>query len=100
MESYEKILKLAIQGKLPKNMSEDNFPDIDIFVELYQSGFIDAIDASSLDGKAYLNPKITFKGREYYDGLEHTPNSTMTTNKNEAKKVFISYVRENSDEVD
>ena len=100
MKSYEKILKLAIQGKLPKNISEDNFPDIDIFVELYQSGFIDAIDASSLDGKAYLNPKITFEGREYYDGLEHAPNNTMNTNKNEAKKVFISYVHENSDQVD
>ena len=61
MKSYEKLLKLAIDGELPKNISEDDFPDIDIFVELYNRGFIDAIDASTLDGKAYLNPKITFE---------------------------------------
>jgi len=100
MKRYEKILRLAIDGKLPKNISEDNFPDIDIFVELYQRGFVDAIDASSLDGRVYLNPKITFDGREYFNGLEDTQKNTMTTNKNGAKKVFISYVRENSDEVE
>lgn len=100
MKSYEKLLKLAIDGELPKNISEDDFPDIDIFVELYNRGFIDAIDASTLDGKAYLNPKITFEGREHYDSLERTTAQPMTTNKNNTKKVFVSYVRENSDEVD
>ena len=100
MKSYAKILKLAIEGELPKNISKGNFPDIDIFVELYQRGFIDAIDASSFDGIAYLNPKITFEGREYYNSIERTTTQPMTTNKNKTKKVFISYVRENSDEVD
>jgi len=100
MKSYEKILKLAINGELPKNISEDDFPDIDIFVELYNRGFIDAIDASTLDGKAYLNPKITFEGREYYNSLYRTTTQSMTRHKKETKKVFVSYVRENSDEVD
>lgn len=99
MKSYEKLLKLAIDGKLPKNISEDDFPDIDMFVELYNRGFIDAIDASTLDGKAYINPKITFEGREYYNSLERTTTQPMTNSKKETKKVFISYVRENYDKV-
>jgi hypothetical protein len=80
MINHKKILKLAIDGKLPKNISKDNFQDIDIFEELYDRGLIKAIDASSLSGKAYLEPKITLKGREYYESLKP----------NQGQIVFIS----------
>ncbi len=88
MKNHKKILRLAIEGKLPKNISEDNFPDIDIFEELYDRGFIKAINASSNDGKAFLNPKVTFEGREYYEGLETNQKNT----------VFISCGQQTEDE--
>jgi hypothetical protein len=77
MKKHKKILKLAIEGKLPKNISEDTFPDIDIFEELFDRELIKASDISSTGGKAYINPKITLKGREYYETLKPTRNKTV-----------------------
>lgn len=88
MINHKKILKLAIEGNLPKNISKDNFPDIDIFEELYDRGFVKAIDASSLAGKAFLEPKITLEGREYYESLKQNQNQS----------VFISCGQQTNDE--
>jgi len=100
MKKHKEILQLAIEGKLPNKISEDDFPDIDIFDELYQSGLIKAIDGSTFDGKAFINPKITLEGREYYEELKQKTAQPITINKSESEKVFISYVRENFKEVD
>jgi len=69
MVNHKKILKLAIEGKLPKYISEDNFLDIDIFKELYDRGFIQAVDAGGFSGKGYSDPEITSEGRAYYESL-------------------------------
>lgn len=59
------ILDLAAQGKLPESVDSASNLSITAVQELVDAGYLKAIDASSFDGVAYMEPKITLTGREY-----------------------------------
>jgi len=64
MKEYHRILDLASKGALPDRIDENSEIPIPIIRELVQANYLTAIDASSFDGTAYLNPQITVSGRE------------------------------------
>lgn len=64
-EEHLNILEAAEKGELPETLDSSSGINIDIFQELYESGLVKAIDASSFGGAVYINPKITMEGREY-----------------------------------
>jgi hypothetical protein len=76
MKEHEHILYLAAQGKLPDTVDSTSEPSFTLVQELVDAGYLKAIDASSLDGMAYLNPRITMAGRQYLDQLREGPAST------------------------
>lgn len=65
MKDHEHALYLAARGKLPGTIDSASFPSVTVVKELVEAGYLKAIDASSMDGAAYLNPRITMAGREY-----------------------------------
>ncbi len=65
MTEYEHVLRLAVRGKLPKTIDSGTRPSFTIVQELIEAGHLKAIDASSHDGPAFLEPRITMTGREY-----------------------------------
>ena len=65
MDEHLNILSLATQGKLPDSIDNSSNISVAIVRELVEIGFLNAIDASTNDGDAYLDPRITLAGREY-----------------------------------
>jgi hypothetical protein len=70
MKEHQIILDLAAQGKLPDNIDGDSHISVSIIRELIDAGYLKAIAASSFDGNAYINPRITLAGRDYLDELK------------------------------
>lgn len=60
---------MAQNGKLPEQIDEYTEPSFNLVRELVEEGYLDAIDASSMDGYAYINTRITLPGREYLEKL-------------------------------
>lgn len=73
LKEHERILDLAAQDKLPETIDSASFPTVHVVQELIDAGYLKAVDASSFDGAAYLNPKITLAGREYLAHLKEEP---------------------------
>lgn len=71
MDNILEILKLAEKNELPERIGKDSIISIDLIKELVNSGYLDAIDASSFDGASFIKPKITLEGREYLLELEN-----------------------------
>lgn len=65
MKDHLDILELAARGNLPERLDSSSTLTISVVQELIDAGLLKAIDASSSDGLAYLEPKITLAGREY-----------------------------------
>jgi hypothetical protein len=65
MTGHEHALYLAARGRLPETIDSASYPSVTVVQELIEAGYLKATDVSSLDGAAYLNPKITLAGREY-----------------------------------
>lgn len=63
------ILEMAAQGKLPDRIDATSDLPVAIIKQLVNAGYLDATDASSCEGVAYLDPEITLAGREYLDEL-------------------------------
>jgi hypothetical protein len=63
---------LAARGALPDQINEESELPIAVVRELIEGGCLQAIDASSFDGDAYLNARITLKGREYLRKLQRS----------------------------
>ena len=70
MKEHINILELAVNDGLPKAVDENSTVSLEAFKELYDAGYIDALDVSDLNGHAYKNPKITIEGREYLSQLK------------------------------
>ncbi|MCW8925690.1 MAG: hypothetical protein OQJ84_05480 [Xanthomonadales bacterium] len=70
MEEHTTILRQLLNEELSRDVDESSV-DMDIFEELIDAGFISAINVCSDDGRGYLEPKITFNGRQYLQ--EHSP---------------------------
>lgn len=69
MKEHIEILKMAVNKTLPKDIDVRSSISLDAFKELYDAGYIDALDVSDLSGHAYKDPKITIQGREYLSEL-------------------------------
>lgn len=69
MEEHKLILEQLSKNEFPEEIGEMEFPLIKIFKELYEQGYVTAIDASSCDGDAYLDPRITISGRKFLSEL-------------------------------
>lgn len=65
VEQHLYVLDLAARGSLPELVDASSELNLIVVRELVEAGYLSAIDASSHDGYAYLNPRITFSGREY-----------------------------------
>jgi hypothetical protein len=78
LEKHEYALSLAANEKLPDNISTSSRPSAAVIRELVDAGLIKAIDASSMDGPAYLNPQITLAGRQYLAQLREQINPIPT----------------------
>jgi hypothetical protein len=70
MQEHFRILDLASRSALPEEIDEQSELPIAVVRELVDAGYLQAIDASSMDGDAYLNPRITLPGREYLRQLQ------------------------------
>jgi hypothetical protein len=69
MKQHLMILEMAAQGKLPDKIDTTSDLSVTSVEQLVDAGYLTATDASSCDGAAYLEPKITLAGREYLDEL-------------------------------
>ena len=79
------VLELAERGELPDRIEDDSVVPVSIVKELYQSGLLDAIDASSLDGPRYMEPRINVQGRGYLKMLRQHHHEASPRGK--AKKI-------------
>ena len=64
MSKYYELLKSANNNNLPTQIDERSGIVLNIFRELFQAGFLSAIDASSSDDLCYLDVRITSSGRQ------------------------------------
>jgi hypothetical protein len=71
MKEHIRILELGARGTLPEEIDEHSDISISVVRELVEAQFLTAIDASSVDGVAYINPRITLAGRDYLRKLQN-----------------------------
>ena len=64
------ILRQAADGTLPARIDSESPVPVQAVRDLRSSGYLEAIDASSLGGPAFLDSRITITGREYLRVLE------------------------------
>jgi hypothetical protein len=69
-EDHVRILELAARGALPDQIDEQSELPIAVVRELVEAGCLQALDSSSMDGDAYLEPRITLKGRQFLRQLQ------------------------------
>lgn len=86
------ILKSVECGDLPDKIDSNSDIDINLFKELYDADLVDAIDSTSFDGPAYLNPKITFTGREY---LKNQESGGVSKNDDLPEKITLAWLFHN-----
>lgn len=100
MKEHQRILELAAEGKLPETIDGTSDLAIDIVKELIDAGHLKALDASSFDGEAYLEPKITLAGREYLGQLTDRKRQTKVQEDRSGVRLFISHSSRDSALVD
>ncbi len=91
MEKHMRILELAAKGSLPEKIDSTSDLPIEVVQELVDAGHLKAIDASSLDGIAYIKPKITLAGREYLSELTSRKKGDHMQTDQLAIRLFISH---------
>jgi hypothetical protein len=80
MIEYELILEQLENNSYRSCVDERKDLDFDIFKQLFDANLVSATDASADDGGYFLNPKITFKGREHLKNIKNpTPNQHAPT---------------------
>jgi hypothetical protein len=70
LQEHLKILKLAVEGKLPYRIDEQSGVELHIVKELVDLDLLKALDASDTQHISFLEPSITIPGREYLMKLE------------------------------
>lgn len=83
-----KVLEMAERGELPDRIVGNSVVPFSIVKELCDSGFLDATNATSYDGPAYIDPRINVSGREYLKILKQQHHEASTRGK--AKKIGVS----------
>jgi len=102
MEEHRRILELAEAGDLPASIDSTAGVDLNIFVELYEAGMIECADASTLTAPAYLNPRITLRGREYLSSLRKRSTALLIPEAPDRRgavqlRLFISHTSSDAD---
>jgi len=91
MKQHLIILELAAQGKLPEKIDSASHLSVTVVRELIDAGYLKAIDASSLEGIACIQPKITLAGREYLARHRNrTEGKEMQANKYEQRPLDLA----------
>jgi hypothetical protein len=96
MKEHLIVLDLAAQGKLPENIDSASHVSVAVVQELVDDGYLKAIDASSLDGLAYMKPRITLTGREYLAQLKEKVEGKQMEAKRQ-KEASLDSATNNSD---
>lgn len=100
MKEHQKILEMSVENRLPKTIDNRTNLSLDIVQELVEGGYLKAIDASSLDGIAYLNPKITLSGRKFLEQLRLREGSNAENMSTNNIRLFISHSANDHDFVE
>ncbi|MGV3606072.1 MAG: hypothetical protein ACO1RA_06665 [Planctomycetaceae bacterium] len=69
-KAHLEVLKQASAKGLPTEIDELTYKLFAPVCELIDGGYLQGIDASTMEGKSYMHCKITLKGREYLQSLE------------------------------
>lgn len=75
MKYHQLILEDISRNQFPTEINENIFPLFVIFNELYEQGYIEAINESGFGGYSYFEPKITHLGERYLAGLRESNDS-------------------------
>ena len=70
LEPHRALLAKAATTGLPDNLDRKSDIPMGALQELVEDGYINAIDAQSMDGPCYLQARITVSGREYLNVLD------------------------------
>jgi len=70
LKEHLRALDLAARSALPEQIDEKSDPPVTVIRELVEAGYLWAIDASTFDGDAFIQPRITLSGREYLAQLQ------------------------------
>lgn len=95
MEDHKRILEMASKDELPEQIDESSGLSVKIVSELIDAGYLKAIDATSFDGVAFLQTKITLPGREYLNTLKTTKSTSKQMYKSSIR-LFISHSSKDS----
>ncbi|MFH0783235.1 MAG: toll/interleukin-1 receptor domain-containing protein [Pseudomonadota bacterium] len=95
MKDHLKILELASLDDLPEQIDESSELPVKIVSELIDAGYLKAIDATSFDGVAFLQAKITLSGREYLNTLKISTENSSKMSDNSIR-LFISHSSKDS----
>ena len=69
LSEHRLILEQASRGELPDEVNGNCAVAVWAVRDLVEDGMLRAIETGNLDGKAYLEPRITIAGREYLNEL-------------------------------
>lgn len=78
MIEYELILEKIAKNSYKNSIEEHKDIDFDIFKQLFDAQLVSALDATTDDGGCFVDPKITFKGREYLDNMNNKISNPAT----------------------
>lgn len=67
MKAYKLILEYLIENPNIDSINESSELDIGTFKEMVNSGLVSGMNACSDLGDCFLEPKITFRGREWLE---------------------------------
>ncbi len=99
MEKHFEILAMAANKELPETIDDKCGLPLDVITELVEAGYLKAVDASTMEGPAYLNTSITFSGRQYLNSIKVEEKTTeMKVNPN--IRLFICHSSADEDLVE
>ena len=81
LAEHRQLLEAAASGTLPERIDESGSMSVAVVRELVEAGLLQALDASSMDGAEYLDPRITVAGREYLNELDQRQSEASISGK-------------------
>ena len=90
LKEHERLLRLAVAGKLPERVDKDSQLPMAVVIELYETKLLKGVRIRTRNGDEFLELKITLPGREYLSELEqkHFDNSMLGKMANSFPKIF------------
>ncbi len=87
------ILELAARDALPELIHERSEVPIRTVRELVDAGYLTAVNISSMDDEAFLEPRITLKGRDYLRQLRReatSPDDELITKLERMRDIMVA----------